>query len=129
MLICKYPDGSQKKINRILLPLARKSLTQEYEKRRADFSDAVNEELIADTETTLVNPKRLTPRQEEVLEGIKKNMSRMEMAEKMQVSLARIGDIVKELKLRGFDFSINKDGNRIYYPEIRKWQFYTKVNV
>jgi len=134
-LICIEPDGSQTKINRLLLPLARKSLIDEYEQRRAEFSNSLNAELVQEQRAILEKEKGSnrtildSPNYQYVLESIKKGITQPEMAAHIGVVPNRIQEMLRIFKKHGYDFKLARKQNHIFYPDKQDWVTYNKESV
>jgi len=134
-LICQFPDGSQSKINRMLLPLARKALITEYEKRRRDFSDNVNQELVHEQEAIIEKQNQKNdygsitakPNYMALIAGLKDGKSHYDIADSLNISLNRLHVMQRALKKFGYGFRCTRAHNRIYFPELQEWRSYRKI--
>lgn len=126
MLICKYPNGDTKKIKRIMMPLARKKLLQEYEERRRQFSDDVNQELVDEQDDTK-DDIPLPPNHQMVIDKIKEGKTSQAIAIDLEMSIENIQRIMTQLKKVGYSFKLGNKMNYIYYPDTKKWEGYPKA--
>lgn len=124
-LVKIMPNGEESDINRLLMKKPSKKIREQYEKIRAEFSDDLNEELLQELDD--MTPKKVLPEQyTKVVQGVKDGKTGQEQAEELKVSHQRIREIKMMLRKRGYDFTYNKDGNRIYNPDTSEWEFYPK---
>jgi len=125
-LICQYPDKETKKINRMLLPLARKSLLVEYEERRRQFSDDVNQELVEEAEQSCGGSRKLDTTYLDLIELIKGGCIQNDIAQELNLSVQRVKNMLMILRKKGWDFAYKKTNNQVYDPETKKWEIYPK---
>jgi len=127
MLICIDEDGSEKQIDTIRMPLASKKLITEYEKIRAEFADELNEKITQEMNENEEHEAPMPESYTRVIDHIKENKKHQEIAEEMDLSLQRVRDIIQTLRKRGWDFNYNKEGNKIFNPDTKKWEIYPKT--
>lgn len=119
--------GEEVPINRVLLQKPCKRLRVEYEKRREEFIDNLDKELLGqleDSQTDQDNLMKLTPKYEELLKLKREGVPHIKIAEELNVTYVTIANMIKRMRKYGWDFVRNKDGNRIYNPETKVWEFY-----
>lgn len=125
-LIKIMPGGNEIDINRILLPKPYKKIRDEYEKRREEFSDNLDDELLDQLEQVIDTNKPLKPNHQKLIDCVKAGMKQREIAEEMDLAYDTVINNIRTLKKHGWDFAYNKDGNKIYNPHTKLWESYPK---
>jgi hypothetical protein len=119
-------DDKEIPINRLLLPKPCKRLRDEYEKRREEFSDNLDAELLQQLEeiNEADSTKPLNPEFQQMIDYVKIGKKQDEIAELMGFPKTRIVERMRKLRKRGWDFLYHKNSIKIFNGITKKWEVY-----
>lgn len=131
-LIANMPDGEEKHIGRMLFSKPKKSIRDEYERRRKIFGDSINTELLEKLKKSVDREEEgnteipLPPNFQNILECIKQGKTIDTTAIELNMNPSNISKAFNTLKRKGYAFKLARKENYIYYPETKKWETYPK---
>ena len=121
-LVKILPNGETTDINRMLLAKPCKRLRDEYENLREAFSDSLDAELLGELESISGKDIPLDPRRVAIIQYIREGKRGQEISELMDIQRETVAQELAKLRKRGWSFIYNKEGNKIYDPEKKKWE-------
>lgn len=89
-------------INKLKLRLASKKLLADYESKKMEFTQNLNMEILEDLEESIMEPKKLTEKQERIVELLRNKYTAVEVSKEMNIHLTVVYDNIRQIRKKGW---------------------------